>query len=213
VQWLGPGGGGGAHALPLQQLQLLPLRPRACEPAPPKTSPSSPSPDEACTSHPPPRLGGRRSEDLYFFDAFQTSQRQEPRRPSCNTLYDVFSNIRDDEGGCSEGGGGVGWGGAGRHGVGGGGAGGRSVTAASEGAERSHKLARHPKHSALWVRGRAAGHPRPRLQRAVLTPLSRLFLWVPGEHVATMAACQDLSIVEHLEAKRDSTPNNASIWD
>lgn len=99
----------------------------------------------------------------------------------------------------------MGWGGAGARG--------RSVTAASEGAERSHKLARHPKHSALWVRGRAAGHPRPRLQRAVLTPLSRLFLWVPGEHVATMAACQDLSIVEHLEAKRDSTPNNASIWD
>lgn len=37
--------------------------------------------------------------DLYMFDSFQTSAhaRATPRRPSCKTLYDVFSNIRDDE--------------------------------------------------------------------------------------------------------------------
>ncbi|UFP94592.1 alternative oxidase [Gloeobacter morelensis] len=35
--------------------------------------------------------------DLYMFDEFQTSRRPEERRPACDTLYDVFVNIRDDE--------------------------------------------------------------------------------------------------------------------
>lgn len=33
-----------------------------------------------------------------MFDAFQTSMRDAPRRPPVRTLYDVFCNIRDDEG-------------------------------------------------------------------------------------------------------------------
>lgn len=34
---------------------------------------------------------------------FQTSSwGSEPRRPECNNLYDVFNNIRDDEGGRGE---------------------------------------------------------------------------------------------------------------
>ena len=36
--------------------------------------------------------------DLYMFDEFQTSRPPGSRRPACETLYDVFSNIRDDEG-------------------------------------------------------------------------------------------------------------------
>lgn len=36
--------------------------------------------------------------DLYMFDEFQTSRTTEPRTPSCNNLYEVFINIRDDEG-------------------------------------------------------------------------------------------------------------------
>lgn len=38
--------------------------------------------------------------DYYLFDEFQTSQvrTSEPRHPECNNLYDVFINIRDDEG-------------------------------------------------------------------------------------------------------------------
>ena len=36
--------------------------------------------------------------DMYLFDAFQTSLRDVPRRPPVVSLYDVFSNIRDDEG-------------------------------------------------------------------------------------------------------------------
>jgi len=39
-----------------------------------------------------------RNADLYMFDELQTcSRHEEPRRPPCNTLYDVFANIRDDE--------------------------------------------------------------------------------------------------------------------
>lgn len=40
------------------------------------------------------------SGDYYLFDEFQTSQVRtaEPRKPSCDNLYDVFINIRDDEG-------------------------------------------------------------------------------------------------------------------
>ena len=36
-------------------------------------------------------------EDLYFFDEFQTSSGRGVRRPPCDTLLDVFTNIRDDE--------------------------------------------------------------------------------------------------------------------
>uniref|UniRef100_A0A7S4GJJ8 Alternative oxidase n=1 Tax=Eutreptiella gymnastica TaxID=73025 RepID=A0A7S4GJJ8_9EUGL len=52
---------------------------------------------------PPPPIAVEyyRTGDLYTFDKFQTSQRGLPedqlRRPPCATLYDVFSNIRDDE--------------------------------------------------------------------------------------------------------------------
>jgi len=41
-----------------------------------------------------------RDGDLYMFDEFQTivdCEDQEARRPVCDTLYDVFVNIRDDE--------------------------------------------------------------------------------------------------------------------
>ncbi|KAG2495749.1 hypothetical protein HYH03_006346 [Edaphochlamys debaryana] len=38
------------------------------------------------------------SDDLYLFDEFQTGSRHTaPRRPRCETLLDVFNNIRDDE--------------------------------------------------------------------------------------------------------------------
>ncbi|KAI3428133.1 hypothetical protein D9Q98_006516 [Chlorella vulgaris] len=50
---------------------------------------------------PPPlvALNYYKSGDLYLFDEFQTSWRAsgDVRRPRCNTLYDVFCNIRDDE--------------------------------------------------------------------------------------------------------------------
>jgi len=36
--------------------------------------------------------------DLYMFDEFQTNARTELRRPKVDNLYDVFVNIRDDEG-------------------------------------------------------------------------------------------------------------------
>lgn len=40
-----------------------------------------------------------RAGDLYLFDSFQTSRfaLDDPRRPPCRNLFDVFSNIRDDE--------------------------------------------------------------------------------------------------------------------
>lgn len=49
---------------------------------------------------PPPLVALQyyRGSDLYMFDEFQTSKRVKPRRPPCRNLYDVFSNIRDDEG-------------------------------------------------------------------------------------------------------------------
>jgi hypothetical protein len=38
------------------------------------------------------------NEDLYMFDEFQTAQTtSNKRRPEINTLFDTFSNIRDDE--------------------------------------------------------------------------------------------------------------------
>ena len=36
-------------------------------------------------------------QDLYLYDEFQTSRAQGSRRPKVETLYDVFSAIRDDE--------------------------------------------------------------------------------------------------------------------
>ena len=36
--------------------------------------------------------------DLYEFDEFQVSRPPGSRRPPCSNLYDVFANIRDDEG-------------------------------------------------------------------------------------------------------------------
>jgi ubiquinol oxidase len=46
------------------------------------------------------RLRCLHAGDYYLFDEFQTSQVRtaEPRKPSCDNLYDVFINIRDDEG-------------------------------------------------------------------------------------------------------------------
>jgi len=35
--------------------------------------------------------------DLFLFDEFQTARPRGSRRPSCETLLDVFTNIRDDE--------------------------------------------------------------------------------------------------------------------
>eukprot|EP00873_Tetraselmis_striata_P024274 jgi/Tetstr1/444538/TSEL_032415.t1 len=53
-------------------------------------------------SLPPPyvALNYYLGSDLYLFDQFQTSNlaAKTSRRPKCDTLYDVFSNIRDDEG-------------------------------------------------------------------------------------------------------------------
>jgi len=47
---------------------------------------------------PPIAVGYYLSEELYLFDKFQTARRNLPkRRPPCATLFDVFSNIRDDE--------------------------------------------------------------------------------------------------------------------
>ena len=39
-----------------------------------------------------------RDGDLYMFDEFQTCTVPETRRPAVDNLYDVFVNIRDDEG-------------------------------------------------------------------------------------------------------------------
>lgn len=52
------------------------------------------------TQLPPPLVAAQyyRSSDLYYFDEFQTSKRESPRTPATNNLYDVFVNIRDDEG-------------------------------------------------------------------------------------------------------------------
>lgn len=38
-------------------------------------------------------------QDLYYYEQFQSSKfGAEQPRPKCESLYDVFSNIRDDEG-------------------------------------------------------------------------------------------------------------------
>jgi len=48
---------------------------------------------------PPVAMSYYETGDLYYFDKFQTSGTGNlpRRRPPCNNLYDVFSNIRDDE--------------------------------------------------------------------------------------------------------------------
>ncbi|GAX78356.1 hypothetical protein CEUSTIGMA_g5798.t1 [Chlamydomonas eustigma] len=48
---------------------------------------------------PPPKvaLSYYLNQDLYLFDEFQQGSKVTPRRPSCNNLYEVFNNIRDDE--------------------------------------------------------------------------------------------------------------------
>lgn len=38
------------------------------------------------------------NEDMYLFDEFQTSRTPNSRRPNIENLYDVFLNVRDDEG-------------------------------------------------------------------------------------------------------------------
>lgn len=54
-------------------------------------------------SMPPPLVAAQYylGADLYQFDEFQTSWARggaPTRTPPCETLYDVFSNVRDDEG-------------------------------------------------------------------------------------------------------------------
>ncbi|KAK9801410.1 hypothetical protein WJX73_007777 [Symbiochloris irregularis] len=55
---------------------------------------------ELLKSIPPPLIALQyyKGEDLYYFDALQTAgDIQERRRPTCNNLYDVFTNIKGDE--------------------------------------------------------------------------------------------------------------------
>mmetsp|Transcript_39031 Transcript_39031/g.92464 ORF Transcript_39031/g.92464 Transcript_39031/m.92464 type:complete len:484 (-) Transcript_39031:160-1611(-) len=58
--------------------------------------------EELLKSMPPPyvALNYYLGSDLYLFDTFQTyyMSKAEQRRPECTSLYDVFSNVRDDEG-------------------------------------------------------------------------------------------------------------------
>lgn len=55
---------------------------------------------ELLKTMPAPRIAVEYYEgaDLYLFDEFQTAREVRTRRPRIRTLYDVFSNIRDDEG-------------------------------------------------------------------------------------------------------------------
>jgi len=50
-------------------------------------------------SMPPSRIAREyySGADLFLFDEFQTSRQARSRRPEINNMYDVFSNIRDDE--------------------------------------------------------------------------------------------------------------------
>ncbi len=56
--------------------------------------------EESLKSLPPPLVAAEyyRSSDLYMFDEFQTTSAPGSRRPRVGSLYDVFCNIRDDEG-------------------------------------------------------------------------------------------------------------------
>ena len=55
--------------------------------------------EELLKSMPPPTIAVEYYEgaDLYLFDEFQTAREVRSRRPRIRNLYDVFSNIRDDE--------------------------------------------------------------------------------------------------------------------
>jgi ubiquinol oxidase len=56
--------------------------------------------EELLRTIPPPlvALNYYKAGDLYLFDQMLTGwAAASPRRPPCNTLYDVFVNIRDDE--------------------------------------------------------------------------------------------------------------------
>lgn len=55
--------------------------------------------EELLKTLPPPMVAVSyyKDEDLYMFDTFQTAVRRAPRRPPCESLYDVFVNVRDDE--------------------------------------------------------------------------------------------------------------------
>lgn len=55
---------------------------------------------ELLKSMPAPRIAVEYYEaaDLYLFDEFQTAREVCSRRPQIRSLFDVFSNIRDDEG-------------------------------------------------------------------------------------------------------------------
>jgi len=48
---------------------------------------------------PPVAINYYLADDMYYFDRFQTRRQDDmpPRRPPCENLLDVFSNIRDDE--------------------------------------------------------------------------------------------------------------------
>lgn len=48
---------------------------------------------------PPPNIAVKyyKGNDLYLFDDFMAERQPGTRRPPCDNLYDVFSNIRDDE--------------------------------------------------------------------------------------------------------------------
>jgi len=54
---------------------------------------------EALAELPAPRIAKLyyTGPELFYFDEFQTSRERGSRRPPCETLLDVFTNIRDDE--------------------------------------------------------------------------------------------------------------------
>jgi len=56
--------------------------------------------EEILKSMPPARIAREyyQGADLFLFDEFQTSREVRSRRPEIKSMYDVFSNIRDDEG-------------------------------------------------------------------------------------------------------------------
>ena len=56
--------------------------------------------EEVLKSMPPSRIAREyyQGADLFLFDEFQTSREARSRRPEIKSMYDVFSNIRDDEG-------------------------------------------------------------------------------------------------------------------
>mmetsp|Transcript_29028 Transcript_29028/g.53116 ORF Transcript_29028/g.53116 Transcript_29028/m.53116 type:complete len:400 (-) Transcript_29028:293-1492(-) len=55
--------------------------------------------EERLKKLPAPRVATSyyKADDLYLFDDFQVSKTPKSRRPPCDTLYDVFKNIAEDE--------------------------------------------------------------------------------------------------------------------